>query len=152
MADNYLTLRITLSDTYPEVWRDVVVLDSVTFHTLHKVIQLAMGWTDSHLYNFYIDKETLITIPDDDHGYFSNMDVLDASRQRLKNHISRLRKKFRYEYDLGDSWNHTIQVLKVVPIVADPLGGIVTDTNQSTNQIHIKVSFISLNLPLFLTF
>lgn len=43
-----LPLQISLQRTEPLIWRRVLVPSAITFAKLHKVIQLAMGWTDSH--------------------------------------------------------------------------------------------------------
>jgi hypothetical protein len=41
-------LKITLKWSKPPIWRRVVVRADRTLDRLHKVIQVAMGWTDSH--------------------------------------------------------------------------------------------------------
>ena len=45
-------VKITLQDTHPHVWRRVLVSRDVTLGKLHRVLQRAMGWTDSHLHRF----------------------------------------------------------------------------------------------------
>ena len=50
-----LQLRIELDDIEPLVWRRVLVPANITLGRLHRVIQAAMGWTDSHLHEFVID-------------------------------------------------------------------------------------------------
>ena len=42
-------LHIELRDLKPAIWRRVLVPQSVTLAKLHQVIQIAMGWTTSHL-------------------------------------------------------------------------------------------------------
>jgi len=44
-----LQLKITLKDVKPPVWRRVLVRDDITFYKLHRIIQYAMGWFESHL-------------------------------------------------------------------------------------------------------
>ena len=36
----------------PPVWRKVVVSSETTFSMFHSIIQVAMGWDDSHMYSF----------------------------------------------------------------------------------------------------
>ena len=36
----------------PPVYRVVVVNDDITFHQFHEIIQIRMGWLNSHLYQF----------------------------------------------------------------------------------------------------
>src|SRR5205085_83625 len=43
--------KITLADTKPPIWRRIQVEDC-TLDKLHEHIQTAMGWTNSHLYQF----------------------------------------------------------------------------------------------------
>jgi hypothetical protein len=53
MADSEIyQLQIALQDIEPLIWRQVLVPSSITFSKLHRVIQIAMGWEDSHLHRF----------------------------------------------------------------------------------------------------
>ena len=45
-------LKVTLSDVEPEVLRRFDVPLKIRLSRLHEVIQAAMGWTDTHLYEF----------------------------------------------------------------------------------------------------
>ena len=45
-------LKITILDTKPPIWRRVAVPGDVTLAKLHKIIQIVIGWTDSHLHEF----------------------------------------------------------------------------------------------------
>ena len=45
-------LKVTLSDVEPQVLRRFDVPLKIKLNRLHDVIQAAMGWTDSHLYEF----------------------------------------------------------------------------------------------------
>ena len=47
-----LVLHVALRDTAPPVWRRLRVPDRLTLHQLHRVLQLAFGWLDYHLYEF----------------------------------------------------------------------------------------------------
>ncbi len=56
--------KIVLQDTDPAIWRRIETKD-VTLEKLHKLIQTAMGWTNSHLHQFEIAGATVIA------SYFS---------------------------------------------------------------------------------
>jgi hypothetical protein len=45
-------LKVTLKDVEPEVMRRLDVPLKIRLDRLHLVLQAAMGWTDSHLYEF----------------------------------------------------------------------------------------------------
>lgn len=48
-----LQLRTWLVDSKPEVWRRLIVDPRLTLEQLHTALQIAFGWTDSHLHQFH---------------------------------------------------------------------------------------------------
>ena len=48
-------LRIELQELEPKIWRRIDVPLSMTLEALHEAIQMTMGWTSSHLWEFDID-------------------------------------------------------------------------------------------------
>ena len=48
-------LKITLRHIKPPIWRRVQVSGHITLAKLHTLIQVVMGWTDSHLHCFEVD-------------------------------------------------------------------------------------------------
>jgi hypothetical protein len=106
-----LQLHIQLADIKPAIWRRVIVPETITLAKLHLVIQVAMGWTDSHLHEFEIaGKRYGIPDPDDAFG----PSVVAESRARLGASLMGMRS-FRYVYDFGDDWVHKIKVEKMLP-------------------------------------
>ena len=108
-------LKITLRDSKPPIWRRVLVEDSINLYELHQIIQIAMGWTDSHLHQFIIDGE-YYTMPDP----YAMRPFVDERHFQLKQVVQYEKIKFVYEYDFGDSWEHQILVEKI----AQPDSGI----------------------------
>ena len=47
-------LKITLDDIQPSIWRRIQVPGDVSLFKLHFILQIAMGWTNSHLHEFII--------------------------------------------------------------------------------------------------
>jgi hypothetical protein len=45
-------LKVTLMETDPPIWRRLSVAGDTTLRRLDRVIQTAMGWTNSHLHTF----------------------------------------------------------------------------------------------------
>ena len=103
-------LRVSLDGIDPEIWRTVVVPSGVTLAGLHYVLQAAMGWTDSHLHQFEANGQ-LYGEDDEEWGTRRN----DERRVRLAE-IAGAGESFRYDYDFGDSWEHTVQVVAVRPV------------------------------------
>jgi Plasmid pRiA4b ORF-3-like protein len=115
-AQSIYQLKITLKDCRPPIWRRVLVRSDVTLGHLHWVIQLSMGWTNSHLHSFTIKGvEYGVPMPEFD---FDEVEVRDEQTVNLSKIISGEKFKFSYLYDFGDSWEHEILVEKVLE--ADP--------------------------------
>jgi pRiA4b ORF-3-like protein len=45
-------IKVTLDGIQPPIWRRLVVPASTTLKDLHDVLQVALGWTDSHPHEF----------------------------------------------------------------------------------------------------
>jgi hypothetical protein len=97
-------LRITLDEVVPTVWRRLLVPGSVRLAKLHLMFQAAMGWTNSHLHSFRIG-DRLFGMQFDDYPE----EELDEKGVTVLSAIGRHRR-FSYEYDFGDSWDHEIVV------------------------------------------
>ncbi|HVS38764.1 MAG TPA: plasmid pRiA4b ORF-3 family protein [Gemmataceae bacterium] len=109
-------LKITLDHIRPPIWRRVQVKDC-SLADLHYVIQTSMGWYNSHLHIFEIAKEQYGD-PEQWQDAMWGHDVADEGKVKLGRLVGAGVKKFHYEYDMGDSWGHTIQVEKMLPAEA----------------------------------
>ena len=96
-------LRVTMRDVVPRVQRVLDVPGAITLDELHEVLQVAIGWTDSHLHQFRTD-DAIYTVPLED---WDEDDEVDERGVRL----SGLPTRFVYAYDLGDDWQHDVEVL-----------------------------------------
>lgn len=97
-------LKVTLLGTEPPIWRRILVPVDISLADLHSVLQLVMGWTDSHLHSFAINGITYSSL-DFDLG----KNIQDESRFRLYKVLAEA-KEFLYSYDFGDNWQHEIRV------------------------------------------
>lgn len=102
MNKRFYQLKIELLDIEPAIWRRVVAPASITLDRLHDVIQIVMGWTDSHLHEFTIGKKRYTEYPE------SKEDGLVSGKYRLGALIKKKGRTFRYLYDFGDSWEHEL--------------------------------------------
>lgn len=99
-------LKIDLKLVDIKVWRRVVVPEHFNLEELHKVIQMAFGWGTYHLYMF------------SPKGYGSYPSYGDGEEdgdpgQVTVGQIFKKYKKFKYIYDFGDDWTHTITLEKI---------------------------------------
>ena len=104
MNEKRYLLNICLDEIEPEIWRRFVVPADITLDRLHDVIQVVMGWTDSHLYEFIIGKKRYTEFPE------SAQDGLNSGRYRLGDLIKKKGRSFDYRYDFGDNWLHIISI------------------------------------------
>lgn len=111
-------LKITLTGIRPLIWRRVETKDC-TLAELHDIIQLSMGWLDGHLHLFEIGDEQLGLPEQWKDGLGGDEEVLDSRKVRLSRLVQTGRTRFRYVYDMGDDWNHSIVIEKTVPAEAD---------------------------------
>ncbi len=102
MNERFFLLKIQLLDIEPAIWRRFVVPDSITLDRLHDVIQIVMGWTDSHLHEFTIGNKRYTEYPE------SREDGLICGKYRLGDQIKQKGRSFSYLYDFGDSWEHEL--------------------------------------------
>ena len=136
-------LRITLNDTKPPIWRQVAAPSDIILGELHEVIQIAMGWTDSHMHQFVLHNKAPKPRPQEtaqpfrqdarDGKFFdrmagrrmfvtkqtpwgdpTDMDGEDENAVTLEEICPNVKSKLIYEYDFGDGWKHTIEVKKIV--------------------------------------
>jgi hypothetical protein len=99
-SDEIATLRIDLLDTDPPIWREVEVPISMTLKQLHAVIQAAMEWENSHLWEFAVGRGRV------------------AASTPLQALLGPRKTKLLYTYDFGDSWEHQLTLIR--PRAAEP--------------------------------
>ncbi|SFC85094.1 pRiA4b ORF-3-like protein [Bacillus sp. 491mf] len=108
--------KITLKGMRPPIWRRFLIDNQVTFEELHTIIQIVMGWEDSHLYNFDT-KDALVEILDDSFEFFpSAREKYDARETQIGELITEEKQKCLYTYDFGDDWEHELVLEKILPI------------------------------------
>lgn len=107
-------LIITLGYINPPIWRRLLVRSDANLGMLHSIIQIAMGWTNSHLHQFTI-KNQVYSDPDFNlNEDYNGPPVLDEGKAILIEAAPREKSKIIYEYDFGDSWHHLITVEKIL--------------------------------------
>jgi hypothetical protein len=111
-------LKITLNDIRPPIWRRIQTKDC-TLGRLHDILQAVMGWEDYHLHEFEIGEERYGALEQwQDNFWGADPDVGDERKVKLSQLVEQGVKKIRYQYDMGDSWWHSITLEKTVPAEA----------------------------------
>ena len=101
-------IKVTLEGSKPLIWRRIQVDSEITLFKLHKILQEVMGWTDSHMHQYFI-REKIYSHPDFELGEFEN-----ETKVKLKQLVSNENFKFTYVYDFGDGWQHELWVEKIM--------------------------------------
>ena len=93
-------VKVWLLGISPMAWRRLLVPSTCTLRELHGVIQVAIGWEGTHLYQFCLRAAR--------YGSWE----LSASFPEATLAALRLRKgaRFRYEYDLNIPWRHEVRI------------------------------------------
>ncbi|MDK9606806.1 plasmid pRiA4b ORF-3 family protein [Lelliottia wanjuensis] len=97
----FYLLNITLNDITPSVWRKFVVPADISLDRLHDVIQIVMGWDDSHLHQFAFKKQVFTEFPDSTNDENESFTRLNELLKKKKNSLI-------YTYDFGDNWEHVV--------------------------------------------
>ncbi len=107
-------LKVTLKYSRPPIWRRLQVASTDTLEDVHVALQIAMGWTNSHLHQFMKDG-VCYGIPDEEFP----SDMLDEIDCRLDHVLKKEKDTLIYEYDFGDSWVHEVVLEKILPFKVD---------------------------------
>lgn len=110
-------LLITLDlDVYQAVRRIIVPAD-LSFERLHEVLQSVFGWKDYHLYDFAVhagdpDEPVARIVPDKESLEYDEKAVL-MEGQTLAAFLPNYTQVI-YTYDMGDGWEHQIELVHVL--------------------------------------
>jgi len=85
--------------------------------TLHHLIQVVMGWEDSHLHMFMKGKQRYGVPNPWSHDFRmpGTPRDLDEGKYRVGQLLKRERDWMTYMYYFGDSWEHKVTLQKILP-------------------------------------
>src|SRR3954454_16530468 len=110
-TEKALDLRIVLEGSKPEIWRTLRVPASVRLNDLHEAIQRAFGWENRHLHLFHPGGAFGRARPiAGDNESADELGMESAVGMAMARLLSGEGNRLEYEYDLGDSWIHSIEV------------------------------------------
>lgn len=105
--------------------------ETITLVQMHKVIQIAMGWENAHLYQFMqpvpapasgrgitrrqITNARIFAPQFEDEEDWGDDGMLDVKKVLLSELLPIAKSKILYVYDMGDSWEHEILLEKILP-------------------------------------
>ncbi len=116
-------LNITLLHVKPAVSRAVLVPSDLRLDRLHQVIQIVMGWEEAHMHEFIVGKRARdarhfgTPNPDFDSGFGPATE--NEKLFTLQALAPAKGDEFRYWYDFGDDWMHSILVKAVSEVTTE---------------------------------
>lgn len=114
-AHTVYQLRIELQHIEPLIWRRILVPETLKLAKLDRIVQAAMGWTNSHLHDWHIGQQRY-GVPDDE--WVGSGSMFDERKFTIGQVLGGQVKTFDYNYDFGDGWDHRITVEECLPIQA----------------------------------
>lgn len=106
-SQNIYQFKITLDGVKPKIWRQIQIPENYSFLDFHIAIQEAMGWEDCHLHQFEMVNPLK--------GTMERISEAKEDKTIISKYFSLANKKASYEYDFGDSWEHSILLEKILP-------------------------------------
>lgn len=109
-------LRISISETDPLIWRQLVLPENATVAELHAAIQCAFDWKNAHLYavagHDQAGKKRIITrVAEDDDAPEGAEEASGVELRELFDSGKPGKSSLEYDYDFGDNWTHEIEVV-----------------------------------------
>jgi Plasmid pRiA4b ORF-3-like protein len=104
-----LELKVSLRHIVPQIWRKLRVPAELDLEELHEVLQIAFGWSNSHLHSYQVGSFCFRS----DFGEQDESFYIDEAAAHL-GAVARNGTSFTYEYDFGDGWQHDIAIERVI--------------------------------------
>lgn len=111
-------VRVDLSGTRPPLWRRLELASDLYLDQVHEIMQVAFGWTDSHLHQF--GSGPARHDPATEH-YLCPFQAEEGDPGvpeedvRLDEVLAEPGDRLFYDYDFGDGWQHTIRLEAILP-------------------------------------
>jgi hypothetical protein len=118
-------VRIDLVGTDPALWRRLELASDLFLDQVHDIIQVAFGWTDSHLHRFASGPDRFGALTE---HFLCPFDVdegdtgIPEGHVRLDEVVAEPGDQLFYSYDYGDDWQHVIVLEAVLPATAQGSG------------------------------
>lgn len=113
----WYTMKISLKDTRPPVWRRLVLDGDLTLADLHDAIQAAFDWDDSHLHEFSVGPAYsggVVYLPGDQIADRETLGLPVAEESvSIAAALPEVGGRLTYLYDFGDDWIHQLRVEKI---------------------------------------
>ncbi len=118
-------VRVDLRHSKPRIWRRLELRSDLTLDVVHRVLQAAFSWTDTHLWRFSLGGDpfsragqAFLCPWDVEEGESEDEGALPASAVRLDETLQDAGDALYYVYDYGDNWELMLKLEEVSPAAA----------------------------------
>jgi len=111
-------VRVDLDGAKPPIWRRLRLASDLTLAQLHDILQVAVGWADSHLHQLGMGPRARDPLLE---PFLTPYDLSEGEQGipeagvHLDQVLGAAGDRLYYDYDFGDDWKHTIKLEKVEP-------------------------------------
>ena len=104
------TLNVTLNNAPLEIMRQIEVPSNIRLDALAEILTIAMGWEGSHLNQFKANGKFYEETSYEEDAFYkeSGWKKFGQHEYSLRDLLNRKGNKILWEYDFGDSWEHSI--------------------------------------------
>lgn len=111
-------LLVTLDLERYKAVRRIIVPTDIEFENLHYVLQRVFDWKNYHLYDFDIyatanSRKKIASLVSFEDELAYDKEAILAKGHRLSEYLP-MCKRIVYTYDLGDDWQHEIELVRVI--------------------------------------
>ncbi len=116
-----LTITVTLEGSEPPIWRRLAVPGDTRLDRLHDILQVTMGWSDSHLHRYRPGTDERVPHFVTDEDLDDGEEGTNESTARLDQLLREVGDCLLYDYDFGDGWSHVVHLEKAEPLSGQAL-------------------------------
>lgn len=104
------TLNVTLNNAPLEIMRQIEVPSNIRLDALAEILTMAMGWEGSHLNQFKANGKFYEETSYEEDAFYkeSGWKKFGQHEYSLRDLLNRKGNKILWEYDFGDSWEHSV--------------------------------------------
>jgi hypothetical protein len=104
-------MLVWLADSVPTIWRQISAPGNMTLADLHRIIQVTMGWDETHLHVFTVGRHYYGATDDE---WSDEILILPDNEFTLDQILGTKVKSFIYEHNFGSRWRHGVDVQMVM--------------------------------------
>ena len=104
---NGYEIKVSLKDFSPEMWRELVIPENITFYQLDNILKILWNFSGEELSTFIVKPRNILIM---DESGKTSLTVDYDSKTTLINEFFDKYDIIEYLYDFNDNWNFIIEI------------------------------------------